>query len=390
MEIRAVETFILRHPLNDQTFLSSQAVFSQRNSLLVRVETDSGLVGWGEGGQYGPPEPVAATVQHVLKPRLVGQDPLAIDVLWEQMYAFTRDFGRSSTPIEAISAVDIALWDIAGQALGQPIWKLLGGRHRDRLRLYATGFYYTLGDLEANGLPAAIDRARREAEAYIGAGFQAMKMKTGLLRPQEDLARVEAIRSVIGRETQLMVDANHAYSTHTALQFGRALEEQQVHWFEEPVVPEDMEGYKQLTRALSVAIAGGECLYTRYGFRDWLAERALDIMQPDLCVAGGISEVRKIATLGTTYQVPCFPHVWGSGIAVAAAAHLLAAIPPCPPTYSPIPGINDPMLEYDRTPNPLRDELVSGLQVADGWLAVPDAAGLGVDVNEDVVCRYSV
>lgn len=389
MKIKNIECFILRHALNERTFLSSQAVFGDRNSLLVRIETDCGRVGWGEGGQYGPPEPVATTVRDVLRPQLLGEDPRDLDVHWERMYAMTRDFGRQSTPIEAISAIDIALWDITGQALGEPIWRLLGGRHRSALRLYATGFYYQLSDLEEGGAARAVDRARAEAASYCRAGFDAMKMKAGLLRPEDDLARVEAIRAEIGPEALLMVDVNHAYSGHVAARFGKSLEEHGVYWFEEPVVPEDIQGYKMLTDSLSIAIAGGECLYTRYGFRDWLSERALDIIQPDLCVAGGISEVRKIANLGMTHHVPCFPHVWGSGIAVAAATHLLASLPPCPPTYRPIPGLNEPMLEYDRTPNPLRDELVSGLEAADGWMAVPDKPGLGVEVREDVVHRYS-
>jgi D-galactarolactone cycloisomerase len=142
MKIRSIKTRILRVPLGDRTFYSSQAAFPERNSLLVRVETDTGLVGWGEGGQYGPPEPVAACIEHVLTPKLLGRDPSEPVRLWEELYAFSRDFGQKSTYIEAISALDIGFWDLASQAAGLPVWKMLGGRFRPCVVAYATGCYY--------------------------------------------------------------------------------------------------------------------------------------------------------------------------------------------------------------------------------------------------------
>lgn len=391
MRIAKIGTYILRHRLEEQKFLSSQCVFGDRNSMLVRIETDDGVEGWGEGGQYGPPEPVATMVESVLKPLLIGKDPCEIDKLWETMYASTRDYGRHSTPVEAISAVDIALWDILGKAWKQPVWKLLGGAFRSKIRLYATGFYYKLSDLEKEHEQEVVERARREAESHLSAGFKAMKMKIGLLSPEQDLERVRVVRKAVGTDALLLVDANHAYNAHVALRVGRELETQKVFWFEEPVVPEDMAGYKHLADSLSLAVAGGECLYTRYGFRDLLAERALDIVQPDICCAGGISEVKKIATMANTWGIQCCPHVWGSGVAVAAATHFLAAMPPWPPTYQAIPGINDPMLEYDRTPNSLRDDLLRiGPVIRDGWIEIPEGNGLGIEIDEKVLSKYVV
>lgn len=380
MRITDIKTYIVYCPLGDRLFWSSQRPFHSRNSLLVQVLTDEGIDGWGESGQFGPPEPVAAMIEHVLKPILVNKNPLDLNVLWETMYQETRDYGRKSTPIEAISGIDIALWDIVGKSLQLPIWQLLGGAFRTRIVAYATGLYYR------GETPTRVDAAalREESQLYIEEGFKAIKMKIGLLPLKDDLNRVEIVRDSIGDNTLLMVDANHAYNTHTAMKISEGLKQYNVLWFEEPVLPENIEGYVALRRAGTIPIAGGECEYTRYGFRTLFQQGALDIAQPDTCCAGGISEMRNIIALATTYGVMCLPHNWGSAIALAANLHLLACLPPCPPTAHPVLGANEPMLEYDRNPNPLRDELATErISLHEGYVNVPQQPGLGVTVNLD-------
>ena len=386
MRISKVETFILRVPLGSKTFRSSQARFPERNSLLVRVTTSDGIVGWGEGGQYGPPEPVATCIDRVLAPLIVNR-PFSEPVrLWERLYAHSRDFGQKGTYIEALSALDIAHWDIWGKALGQPIHALLGGAFRDRIHAYATGCYYP-EEIDAGS--ASLDGLAAEAEEHIRSGFSTLKMKIGLLPVAADGARVAAVRKAIGPDVALLVDANHAYNAAGAIRMGRELERWQVGWFEEPVVPEDRAGYRRVRDALSIPVAGGECEFTRYGFRDLFEGECVDIAQPDLCVCGGYSEWLKIQALASAHGVLTIPHVWGSGVALATALHALAVVPPTPHTDNPVPIQNEPVVEYDRQPNPLRDELlVEALALEDGCLTVPSGHGLGITVSDEVVNRY--
>jgi D-galactarolactone cycloisomerase len=388
VKIARISTHVLRVPLGDSRFYSSQASFPERTSMLVRVETDDGLVGWGEGGQYGPPEPVASVIDDVLAPLLIGRaadDPVAV---WEWLYSFSRDFGQKGTYVEAISALDIALWDLSGKALDRPVHALLGGAFRDRITAYATGCYYREDFRDRTSMLATL---RDEAESYAGAGFGILKMKIGLLSAQEDAERVATVRAAIGDDIALLVDANHAYSATTAIRVGRALEEHGVLWFEEPVVPEDRDGYRRVREALDVPVAGGEAEFTRYGFRDLIAGGCVDIVQPDLCVSGGISEFVKIHALASTFGVLTVPHVWGSGIALAAGIQALATVPATPHTYAPVPLQNEPVIEYDRTRNPLRDDLlVENFRLEEGHLVVPQGPGLGVTVDEDVLRHYQV
>jgi D-galactarolactone cycloisomerase len=386
VKITEISTHILRTPLGDRTFFSSQAAFPERNSLLVRVVTDDGLVGWGEGGQYGPPSPVACVINDVLAPQLIGRSPDQPVRIWEELYAFSRDFGQKGTYVEAISALDIALWDLWGQSLGRPVHALLGGAFRDRLPAYATGCYYGEGFRDRTVMLADLEA---QAADYVGSGFGILKMKIGLLPVALDAERVATVRRAIGPDVDLLVDANHAYNAATAIRMGRALEDNGVLWFEEPVVPEDRAGYRAVRDALAVPVAGGEAEFTRYGFRELFSNGCVDIAQPDLCVSGGFSEFQKIQALASTFGVLTVPHVWGSGIALAAALHALATIPPTPHTYAPVPLQNQPVVEYDRTPNPLRDELlVENFGLVDGHLSVPQGPGLGITVDEDVLKKY--
>lgn len=387
MKIKSVTSHLLRVPLGDKTFYSSQAAFPERNSYLVRIETDTGLVGWGEGGQYGPAQPVAAVVDHVFTPRILGRDPTEPVRIWEELYAHSRDFGQRGTYIEALSAIDIALWDIAGQAAGVPVWKLLGGRFRDKITAYATGCYYPES---FHDLPTILTSLQIEASSYANAGFGLLKVKIGLLSLEDDIARLRTIREAVGPDIGLLVDANHAYNAATAVRMGRMMQELGVLFFEEPIVPEDREGYRKVRAENPVAVAGGECEFTRYGFRDFISGGCVDIVQPDLAVCGGFTAFTHILALANSWGVATVPHVWGSGIAVAAALQAVAIIPPFPFTANGLPLLNQPVIEFDRKHNPLRDDLLhQRFKLIDGSLAVPDSPGLGVTVRDDILNQYA-
>lgn len=225
-----------------------------------------------------------------------------------------------------------------------------------------------------------------EAASYVEQGFHAVKMKVGF-GIERDVAFVAAVRRAIGDGVQLMVDANHAYDTSTAIALGRAVQPYSITWFEEPVVPEDVDGYRAVRRALDIPIAGGEAEFTRHGFRHLITRGAVDILQPDLCLAGGISEGRKIAALASAWHVRCIPHVWGTGVALAAALHFIAALPEQPPALN----SSSLLLELDRTENPLRDNLLCIPIAMDGCYAlVPQAPGLGVEVDEIRLREYGM
>lgn len=389
MKIRSIKTYILKVPLGNKRFFSSQCQFPERNSFLVRIETDGGICGWGEGGQYGPAEPVCSCVEHVLAPFLIGRSPFEKGVLWNQMYALTRDFGQKGSYIEAISAIDIALWDICGKALGLPVSDLLGGRFRDKVKTYATGCYYRGEDYL--DVTDKLKELQEEAKSYVDLGFNMLKIKVGLLPVEQDYLRVKAIREAVGKNVKIFVDANHAYNIFSAIKMGRYLEELRIDFFEEPVPPEDREGYIEVRRALDLAIAGGECEYTRYGFKDFIERGCIDIAQPDLCVCGGLTEFMNIVAVATSYGVMVVPHVWGSGVALAVALSAISNLACVPHTANPVALQNEPAIEYDRNFNPLRDELlVQPFDCQDNCVHVPEGPGLGIEVNEAVLNKYTV
>ncbi|MGH7278720.1 MAG: mandelate racemase/muconate lactonizing enzyme family protein [Candidatus Rokuibacteriota bacterium] len=378
MKIRDVKTYVLRAELTEaETFAYSQAWYRTRTAMLVEIVTDDGLSGFGEA--YGPAAGTRAIVDELYRPLLLGRDALDSQVLWEELYNALRDYGRKGLPIAALSAVDIALWDVKGKALGQPIAKLLGGSFRTSVRAYATGLY-------RRRVPDVAAALAQEARGYVAEGFRAMKLKVGF-GVEEDVRNVRAVREAIGPDVRLMVDANHAYDSAQAIRLGRLIERHDIGWFEEPVVPEDIDGYVQVKQALAIPIAGGEAEYTRYGFRELLARRAVDIAQPDICACGGFSEALKIGTLASTWGVTWYPHVWGSAVGLFASLQLAAAIPPNPPALF----ATELLFELDRTPNPFRETLAVTPPVRRGdVIEIPAKPGLGLEVDRDVLKRYAV
>jgi D-galactarolactone cycloisomerase len=363
----------------DRPFTSARGwLYTTRSSCVVEVETDAGITGWGEC--YGPAAVNKALIETQYAPRVVGRDPFDVEVVWEDLYNRIKDYGATGFAVTAISGIDIALWDVIGRAVGKPIHKLIGGAHRTEVTAYATGLYFT-------DMDRLIEEAVEEAEEYAGQGFRAIKMKIGLGDPKLDLARIRAVREAIGPNVRLAVDANHCFTVPQAIRLGRAMEPLDILWFEEPISPEDRDGYVEVTRALDMAVAGGENEFTRWGFRDTVARKAMDIVQPDVCAAGGISECRKIAALASAHGVECVPHAWGSAIGLAATVQFLAALPDTPPALRPMP----PMLEFEQTPNPLRDDLArEPIQQVNGVVRVPDSPGLGIEVDREVLRRFKV
>lgn len=388
MRITSVQTYLLRFPVDPYRYgASSKGWIRDRSSLLVRLRTDEGVEGWGEGGQTGPPELTKVVVDCALAPLVTGEDPFASSVLWERMYDVTRDYGQKGAVVGAISGVDIALWDLKGRALGVPVYSLLGGPFRTAVVPYATGMYYKQGRDVADQFRIL----EEEAAGYAAQGFTAMKMKIGFFEPRQDIALVGAIRQAIGPDVRLAVDANHAYNAYTAIEVGCGIQPHDIAWFEEPCLPEDIRGYLEVKRRISIPLSGGEVEYTSFGARELIVQRAVDIIQPDTCGCGGITECMRTAALARAFGVQYFPHVWGSVVGLAASLHVLAALPPCPPTANPVPYYQEPLLEFDRNVSPLRDELSrEPVRFEHGRVAVPGGPGLGITIDETILERYRV
>jgi D-galactarolactone cycloisomerase len=378
MKIERIRTYHLRTELTPgEAFAYSQARVAARTAMLVEIVADDGRSGWGEA--YGPPAPSKTIIDDLYAPRLIGRDPMDTTVIWEELYAAMRDYGRTGFPVAALSAVDIALWDLKGKILGQPVAKLLGGAFRAQLTAYATGLYRHDVSDHAAALAA-------EARGYINDGFRLMKLKVGF-GVEEDARSARAVREAIGRECRLAVDANHAYDAMTAIRLGRLIEPLDIAWFEEPVVPEDLDGYLQVKQALTMPISGGEAEYARFGFRALVARRCVDILQPDICGCGGFTEAARIAALANTWGITVYPHVWGSAVALHASMQWAASLPPNPAALYP----GELWFELDRTANPFREHLATQpLKRAGAIIEVPDRPGLGLEVDRAVLERYAV
>ena len=391
MKIRDVRTISVEYTLPRPVFDANYTMAS-KPALLVEVETDTGLLGLGEAAHFGGPLVSTATViEQELRPYLLGQDPRETERLWELMHRRAYKHARGGIVIAAISGVDIALWDLRGKLAGMPLWRLLGG-YRRRVPAYATGGFYA----EGKGVPELADEMR----AYCRHGFRAVKLKVGRnsgiegspLRAMadrgvcevslaEDLARVRAVREAIGPDVRLMVDANGAWDVPTAVRMGRALEELDVYWFEEPVWPDDLAGSAEVAAKVAIPIAGYEtCSYGTVSFRDYIAARAVHFVQPDVAWAGGLTETLKIAHLAQAANLPLAPHIHGSAVGVAAAAHLLGAVR------------NGSMAEMVFPAHPLMGDLVREPLVVDGTgeIDLGERPGLGIELDPDAVKRYRV
>jgi D-galactarolactone cycloisomerase len=375
MRIEAVRTYLLDHKL-DHAFESASMRFDRRQHCLVEIICEDGISGWGEC--LGPAQPNAAVVK-AYAPALIGRDPLETEKLWIELYNLLRDQGQRGLTMTALSGIDIALWDIKGKHFGVPVSMLLGGRFRESVRAYATGgFRRESGDRVAD--------MAAETAGYVREGFHAVKIKIGF-DVEEDLHVIAAVREAIGTETRFMIDANHGYDVLEAIELGKRAARYGIDWFEEPVLPEQIGAYHAVRAGQPLPVAGGETWHGRYGMREPLGTRAVDILQPDICGTGGFSEMRRVADMAAMHGVRLVPHVWGTGVALAAGLQFMAALPPDPPRRDPV----EPILEFDRTSNPFRQAVLARpIEHEGGVVAIPDAPGLGIEINRDALAQYAL
>ncbi|QIA65636.1 mandelate racemase/muconate lactonizing enzyme family protein [Vibrio astriarenae] len=362
-------------------FYFSQGWVKARSSLIVEVVTEDGVIGWGESLCHGLQSPLIAAsfIEHVFKPMLIGRDVFDVEVLWEEMYNRTRPYGQAGAAVNAISGVDIALWDAIGRAVKQPIHKLIGGAFRTEVTPYATGFYR----IEGANYPQDLIT---EAQGYVANGLKALKLKIGF-GVDSDIELIHQVREAVGSDIKIMADANAAYNLGAARTIIKETESCNPYFLEELLAPEDIVGYKQIKNLSKTNIAAGEQIFGKHGYRPWLEQSALDIIQPDLCSSGGITECKKIAAMAQATNTTLIPHVWGSGIGIAASLQFLASIPATPLSLNPI----EPMLEFDQSSHPFRTDLIfDGIHYANGKVAISDKPGIGVEVNTEVIDRFRI
>ncbi|WP_332719060.1 mandelate racemase/muconate lactonizing enzyme family protein [Pelagibacterium mangrovi] len=374
MKIAAVNTHLLEHQL-DTAFESASMRFDKRVHVLVEIVCDDGTTGWGEC--LGPALPNAAVVKAYAQ-WLIGKDPLETEKHWAVLYNALRDQGQRGLSITALSGIDIALWDIKGKHFGVPISTLLGGRFCESVRAYATGGF------KRDGVDRVEDNAADVAR-YRSEGFHATKIKIGF-NPDEDLRVIAAVREAAGPDMRVMIDGNHGYEAYEAIRVGQKAAEYGIDWFEEPVVPEQLATYREVRARQPIPVAGGETWHTRWGMREPLETRCVDIIQPDICGCGGFSEMKRIADLASLHGVRVVPHVWGTAIQIAAALQFMAAMVPDPMRTNPL----DPILEFDRTDNPFRQAVVtSPIEHVGGLVAIPDGPGLGIEIDRNALTEFA-
>ena len=355
-------------------------VFKEYRTTLVRITTDDGITGVGESMVRLAPTATRDIVEY-LKPILIGQDPFDIELLWDLLYGAMMNRGHyKGFFIEALSGIDVALWDIMGKALKMPVYKLLGGKTNPRIWAYASALRFR-----------SMEVLMKDVETYLGLGFNAMKIKIGQnpLDYRKEIKMIGELRKAVGDDVTLMADVNCGYGNDikTALQVGKALADLNIFWYEEPISPDNIEGYSYLRKNLDIRLAAGEAEFTRFGFRPYFVNQALDIVQPNLCRTGGFTEAKKIAAMAAACHVHYAPHTGSSSaIAMAAAMHLAVALP------------NFLIYEYMQSDwnkdqrNPLRWDLIQ-LPIKtfkDSYIEVDDKPGLGFELNEEVVEKYRV
>ena len=388
-KIAAIKSYAVSYPL-DTPMADSLHYITARTALLLEVATDDGLTGIGESAIYGGPASVVETMIHEeLAPRVLGEEVTRPERLWQTMTCRSHQHGDGGVLNAAVSGLDIAFWDLMGRLAGLPLYQLLGG-YRDRVPPYASAGFYMEGK-DASALAS-------ETKGLAEAGYRHLKIKVGRtadtpLNPlvnmdaagfatvtfAEDMARVAAVRQAVGEGVHVMVDANNAWNSSTALAAGREFERLGIHWFEEPVATEDRVASASLGRALDVPIAGYETQTGLAGFRDLITMRAIEIVQPDVIWSGGISVCRRIAALAAAAGMPCVPHVFSTGVGLAANLHFIASLP------------NSYLLEFDQNPNALRTELLDvPIEVGErGLVDVPQRPGLGVNLDRETLRRYA-
>jgi L-alanine-DL-glutamate epimerase-like enolase superfamily enzyme len=370
MKITRVEPIHLRLPdVNDRCDGSQE-------TLVVKVHTDNGLVGVGEADTSSLvakaiiEAPLSHKICRGLAECVLGQDPFEIDRLVHCMYEGSIFYGRQGAAIQAMSGVEIALWDLVGKSVGRPVYQLLGGGFRKTFRAYASILF---GDT-----PADTERIGRDLSRQ---GFRAVKFGWGPMGQSEasDIAHVEAARLGLGPDVELMVDAGLCWDAATAIRRAQQFEPFKLTWLEEPLHPDDLDGYRRLSGRSPVRIAAGEEVCDPAEFRRLMDEGGVDVVQVDVTRVGGLSRAKRIGWESAERHRLCVNHSYKTGVNIAASLHFVAALP------------NTHYFEYCVEPGALRQTLTKQrFPVTDGEIAVPEAPGLGVDLDEAVVARYRV
>jgi L-alanine-DL-glutamate epimerase-like enolase superfamily enzyme len=387
MKIKSVTADWLHVPIpEERQHVTDFGRISSFDSTLVRVETECGIVGYGEArsalSSSGQNVALKTVIEQELGPLLIGEDPRRISRLWDIMYNGSRAhfaldrghvfpaLGRRGITICGISGIDIALWDILGKSLGVPIHQLLGGKRHDRMPAYASGGW------------APADRIAEELQRFLDIGnFKAVKMRVGSADGDvaTSVARVRAAREGLGDKIDIMCDAHGTYTVVEAKRFCDQVKECHIAWFEEPVTADDKRGLAEVRASTDIPISTGESEFTRFDFRDLVELRAADILQPDLSIAGGITETMRIEALCSAWQLRFAAHIWGGATTFAAGLHVSAV------------ASTAFILEYSCGANPLLQQLAKeDFTAVDGMIEIPDRPGLGVTIDEDFVREYSV
>lgn len=382
MKIANIEAFWLRCPIpKEKQHFSDYGLLTNFDMTLVVVTTDSGLQGFGEAkaavGSSGSCASIVSCIENELKPQLIGKDAQNISRIWEHVYNGTRDhyslsrgrkfpiLGRRGLTISAMSGIDTALWDIKGKKLGAPVVELLGGSCRDKMPAYASGGW------------AKADAIGEQLLGYTSKGFSGVKMRVGIMDEtvSESIKRVKAAREAIPDHIKLMTDAHGTFSVPEAKQFTKGVEDCNVYWFEEPINPDNKIGTAEVRANTFIPIAAGESEYTAFDVRDLITERALDVLQPDCAIIGGITEAMRVSQLAHTYQLELAPHCWGSAFSFMAGLSVAFASP------------SANVIEFSLGGNPMMYDLVEeNISVdTEGMLTAPDKPGLGLTPNWDFV-----
>ncbi len=386
MKISSIKSHVLRYEL-DKELGYSQQYYKHRTAHLVEIETDEGITGWGEC--FGPGNIALANkyiVEKVIQPLIIGEDPINKEYIWHKVYNLLRDSGQKGMPVQALSGIDIALWDILAKKAKLPLYQLLGGKTNNKIPVYGYGMM-----LQKKSVEELCELFKKEANQIKEKNFKAMKMKVGL-GPKEDLKLVSAVREAIGNNFKLMVDANHAYNKNDALYVGKGLDEMEIYWFEEPVAPEDYDGYKELKEKLKTNIAGGEAEFTKYGWNQLIKNNCIDIAQPEVCGLGGITEYLKVSALAQSNFIPIVNHVWGSALSVAVNLHLLTSLPDMPGGLFPAKS----MLEFDTTEKNIfitdlaeeKFSILDQVKDEDGFASPLENIGIGINPKKEFLKEY--
>jgi D-galactarolactone cycloisomerase len=383
MKVKKIEPIILYAQDTTQGFSDKQNVGGYTGyQVVVHVETDDGIHGWGEcctGSEFGEAAfAVKVLIEKGLTPRILGSDPAEYRKIWEQLYLAIEWYGRRGLGIFALSGIDTALVDIVGKARGVPAYELLGGRFRSEIPLYAS-LLFDMDNPEATA---------KKGLRYVKDGYAGVKFGWGMLPSKpfgadadEDEHIVATVRNTIGPEVWLMVDVGRYvnWTRNYAIQMAKRLQKHNMFWLEEALPQDDVEGYVELTDSVDVTIATGEGYQTVHDFYELLHRKAVDLIQPDVSKAGGLSETKRIVDLARVYNTMWVPHNWSTAINTAASLQIVA----CSPDAF--------LLEFKQEPNPLVHQLSKpGFSVRNGKLRIPESPGIGIEVDWDVVEKYRV